>query len=356
MPMPPSVVALPPRPTRMLPRAALERRRGSAGRCRSIRAQRIALRRLQPPQPGGLAHLDDRQLLRLDPRVARLDLAPERIARRASESTRRRAPRTALRQTLRRHRRSARRAAPPPDRPSASPRAMASAAASRGDRTFEFVRRDEDFHGQGERSFDRRAGARAEVAAHHVVQTASQQFASAKSDCGSRRWHRLACARSATGEVAERSNAPVLKTGEPQGSVGSNPTLSATHRHRMPPSSFAPHRFSIRRKVLLGFGLLLAMLAVIALIAWRSTRTFSRAAEQRGARARRAGSAGSRRTAHLMEMESARRGFLISGDARFSGTMREAKQQLLRRLELTRGCSLMMPQAGAARRAVRATC
>ena len=30
------------------------------------------------------------------------------------------------------------------------------------------------------------------------------------------------------GEVAERSNAPVLKTGDPQGSVGSNPTLSAS--------------------------------------------------------------------------------------------------------------------------------
>ena len=31
------------------------------------------------------------------------------------------------------------------------------------------------------------------------------------------------------GEVAEWSNAPVLKTGGPQGPVGSNPTLSATH-------------------------------------------------------------------------------------------------------------------------------
>ncbi len=31
-----------------------------------------------------------------------------------------------------------------------------------------------------------------------------------------------------SGEVAEWSNAPVLKTGGPQGPVGSNPTLSAS--------------------------------------------------------------------------------------------------------------------------------
>ena len=32
-----------------------------------------------------------------------------------------------------------------------------------------------------------------------------------------------------SGEVAERLNAPVLKTGMPKGIVGSNPTLSAIH-------------------------------------------------------------------------------------------------------------------------------
>jgi hypothetical protein len=37
-------------------------------------------------------------------------------------------------------------------------------------------------------------------------------------------------ANPASGEVVEWSIAPVLKTGEPQGSVGSNPTLSAIFR------------------------------------------------------------------------------------------------------------------------------
>ena len=39
------------------------------------------------------------------------------------------------------------------------------------------------------------------------------------------------CTVSAPGEVAERLNAPVLKTGEGRPSVGSNPTLSANRKH-----------------------------------------------------------------------------------------------------------------------------
>jgi hypothetical protein len=38
------------------------------------------------------------------------------------------------------------------------------------------------------------------------------------------------CCAATTGEVAEWSKAAVLKTVDPQGSVGSNPTLSANHR------------------------------------------------------------------------------------------------------------------------------
>ena len=39
-----------------------------------------------------------------------------------------------------------------------------------------------------------------------------------------------------SGGVVERSIAPVLKTGDPQGSVGSNPTPSAIRRSRLNPS------------------------------------------------------------------------------------------------------------------------
>ena len=48
----------------------------------------------------------------------------------------------------------------------------------------------------------------------------------------------------------------------------------------MPSLRFAPHRLTIRRKVLLGFGSLLVMFAVIALISWRSTVIFIRNAER----------------------------------------------------------------------------
>src|SRR5688572_2872639 len=49
-------------------------------------------------------------------------------------------------------------------------------------------------------------------------------------DCGAAE-NRLRSRTTANGGVAERSNAPVLKTGEPQGSVGSNPTSSAIFHH-----------------------------------------------------------------------------------------------------------------------------
>src|SRR6188474_2303960 len=81
---------------------------------------------------------------------------------------------------------------------------------------------------------------------------------------------RLRCA--VNGGVAEWSIAPVLKTGEPQGSVGSNPTPSATFSS-MPPSP-EPPRSSIRRKIVFGFGLVLVMLGIIGVISYRSTLVF----------------------------------------------------------------------------------
>jgi PAS domain S-box-containing protein len=84
----------------------------------------------------------------------------------------------------------------------------------------------------------------------------------------------------------------------------------------MPSSRFAPHRFTIRRKVLLGFGSLLLIFAIIALISWRSTVIFIRNAE-RVAHAHEVLEIQEKAKRHLMEMESARRGYLVSGDERF---------------------------------------
>ena len=83
----------------------------------------------------------------------------------------------------------------------------------------------------------------------------------------------------------------------------------------MPSSRFAPHRFTIRRKVLLGFGSLLLIFAIIALISWRSTVIFIRSAE-RVAHAHEVLEIEEQAKRQLMEMESARRGFLFSGEER----------------------------------------
>jgi PAS domain S-box-containing protein len=113
--------------------------------------------------------------------------------------------------------------------------------------------------------------------------------------------------------MAERFNAPVLKTGDPQGSVGSNPTPSAIRSRMQPTLPATPQKLSIRGKVLLGFGLGLVMLVAIALIAWRSTVHFLQTAES-VAHSRAILETEERVLRHLMEMESARRGFLFTGD------------------------------------------
>ena len=51
------------------------------------------------------------------------------------------------------------------------------------------------------------------------------------------------------GEVAEWFNAPVLKTGEPQGSGGSNPSLSAIRRVRSSSLSRQPKCLAVRAKM-----------------------------------------------------------------------------------------------------------
>jgi two-component system sensor kinase FixL len=72
--------------------------------------------------------------------------------------------------------------------------------------------------------------------------------------------------------MAERSNAPVLKTGSPQGLVGSNPTPSAiAHMPEHPPK---PRKLSISRKVILGVAFTLLMLALIAFTSFFSIQRF----------------------------------------------------------------------------------
>lgn len=72
-------------------------------------------------------------------------------------------------------------------------------------------------------------------------------------------------------------------------------------------------RFSIRRKVVLSFALVLAMLGIIAFISLRSTRAFIRNAEW-VTQTRKVMETEERTLRHLMEMESGRRGFLITGN------------------------------------------
>ncbi len=74
-----------------------------------------------------------------------------------------------------------------------------------------------------------------------------------------------------------------------------------------------PQKFSIRGKVVFGFGLGLVMLVVIAFIAWRSTRHFLSTAEL-VAHSRAVLETEEKVLRHLMEMESARRGYLLTGD------------------------------------------
>jgi PAS domain S-box-containing protein len=95
----------------------------------------------------------------------------------------------------------------------------------------------------------------------------------------------------------------------------------------MPSSRFAPHRFTIRRKVLLGFGSLLLIFAIIALISWRSTVIFIASAEQ-VAFAHEVLEIEEQAKRQLMEMESARRGFLFTGEERWHTDFTAAEGQL----------------------------
>jgi len=96
----------------------------------------------------------------------------------------------------------------------------------------------------------------------------------------------------------------------------------------MPPTSPEPPRFSIRRKIVFGFGLVLAMLGVIGLISFRSTRAFINMAEW-VASTREVMEVQERTQRHLMEMESGRRGYLITGDENMLRGFEDAQARII---------------------------
>ena len=81
----------------------------------------------------------------------------------------------------------------------------------------------------------------------------------------------------------------------------------------MPPTTPSLPNLSIRRKVVLGFGVVLAMLGVIALVSYRSTLSFIKNAEW-VQHTREVMEITERTQRYVMEMEAGRRGFLITGD------------------------------------------
>ncbi len=94
------------------------------------------------------------------------------------------------------------------------------------------------------------------------------------------------------------------------------------------PSTPPQPRFSIRRKVVLGFGWVLAMLCVIGFISFRSTRAFISTADW-VARTREVMELQERTQRHLMEMESGRRGYLITGDEMLLGGFEGAQTRIV---------------------------
>lgn len=91
----------------------------------------------------------------------------------------------------------------------------------------------------------------------------------------------------------------------------------------------SPPRISIRRKVLLGFGVVLLMLGAIAFIAWRSTASFEENAAQ-VTRSRERLELGEQLMRRIMEKESARRGLLLAG----SETARAASERAAAELQM----------------------
>jgi PAS domain S-box-containing protein len=111
----------------------------------------------------------------------------------------------------------------------------------------------------------------------------------------------------------------------------------------MSPTPPAKPRLSIRRKIVFGFGLVLAMLGVIGLISYRSTRAFISTAEL-VAHTREVMEIQERTQRHVMEMESGRRGFLITGDENSLLGFEQAQTQIIENFNALRVYTKDTPQ------------
>ena len=104
-----------------------------------------------------------------------------------------------------------------------------------------------------------------------------------------------------------------------------------------------PPRFSIRRKILVGFGLVFLMLGILGLIGYRSTRAFIATADW-VAHTREVMEIEERTQRHLMEMESGRRGFMITGDEKYLHGFEEAQAQIIENFNALKTYTADTPQ------------
>ena len=111
----------------------------------------------------------------------------------------------------------------------------------------------------------------------------------------------------------------------------------------MPYPPPVPPRYSIRRKIVIGFGLVLVMLGVIGLISYRSTRAFIQTADW-VAHTREVMEIQERTQRHLMEMESGRRGYLVTGDETYLHGFEEAQTQIVENFNALKTYTADTPQ------------
>ena len=121
--------------------------------------------------------------------------------------------------------------------------------------------------------------------------------------------------------------------------------LAPTHTSLfpMPPTPRVRARFSIRRKVVLSFGLVLAMLGIIAFISLRATKAFIRNAEW-VTQTRKVMETAERTLRYLMEMEAGRRGFLVTGDEDLLIGYADAQKQVIENFNALKADTADTPQ------------
>jgi len=109
------------------------------------------------------------------------------------------------------------------------------------------------------------------------------------------------------------------------------------------PSAKTPSPISIRRKVVLSFGVVLAMLGIIALVSYRSTRAFIKNAEW-VAHTREVMEIDERTQRYFMEMAAGRLGFLITGDEDLLRGYEEAQGQIIESFNSLKAYTADTPQ------------